>query len=182
MTWMIISVSCPPRGRPLLGGALETLRPPARSGSGWCRPVRYAGENLSGTPDLAPGSGVLRVLVGPESTRGRVRLAAAQIGDLDAVTRAVPADRRDQRLRAVDDLVVDLGDHVPHLQAGLVGGTALLDRAQLRALGQRVAADIGDRDTEPGVGRGLLVGDLVDDRQHLVDRDREAQPDRTALV
>ncbi len=53
-------------------------------------------------------------------------------------------------------------------------------RCALRAA--RLDADVADRDAEPGVGGGLAVAHLVDDRQHLVDGDREAETDRAGLA
>ena len=42
--------------------------------------------------------------------------------------------------------------------------------------------DVADADAEPGVGRRLAVRHLLDDRQHLVDRDREAEADRAVAA
>ena len=58
------------------------------------------------------------------------------------------------------DGVVDLGDHVALLEAGGVGDRAVGDLLDLGALGGDLAGlggDVGDRDAEPGVGRGLAV-------------------------
>src|SRR3954470_2034430 len=108
-------------------------------------------------------SGVLAVGVRAQVGVGGAGLAVAQVGQLDAVTGAMTADGGDQGLGTFDDLVVDLGDHVAVLESGLVGGAAVLHRAQLGSLGEGVAADIDHRHTEACVGGRLLVGDLVDD-------------------
>src|SRR3954447_5562521 len=67
-------------------------------------------------------SGVLGVGVRAQVGVGGAGLAVAQVGQLDAVTGAMTADGGDQGLGTFDDLVVDLGDHVAVLEAGLVGG------------------------------------------------------------
>ena len=75
-------------------------------------------------------------------------------------------------------MVVDLGDHVAGLEAGVRGGGAVVDLLDLGAVGDlRPGAGGGvlDADAEPGVGRGLALDHLVDDRQDLVDRDRRSR-------
>ena len=70
----------------------------------------------------------------------------------------------------------------PRLSPALLAGGAGVDRLDPGAASSRplLLDASADRDAEPGVGRGLALAHLVDDRHDLVDRDREAEADRAA--
>ncbi len=73
----------PPRGRPLLGGAGETLRPETGSGTGWCRPVRYAWEGRLREPAecrISPTNGAVWTQPQPILRSGRSACLAPRTG------------------------------------------------------------------------------------------------------
>src|SRR5215213_5038994 len=74
-------------------------------------------------------SGVAGLGVAAERGLELLGVAAAADRERHGVARAVAADRRDQRFRACDRVVVDAGDHVARPEPGLVAGTVGLDLA-----------------------------------------------------
>src|SRR6478609_11223949 len=117
---------------------------------------------------------------------GRLRPAVALVGQRDLVARLVGPDLTDQRRAALDRSVVELGDHVAGLQPRLGRGTVRGDgRGAARALVRdgRAAGLLLHRHRRAdhrvdGLARlDQLLGDVLG----LVDRDGEAEADRTGL-
>src|SRR5215203_679784 len=138
----------------------------APSGSG-CRMMGVELDRASADP----ASGVALVVSAERHVEG-LRLAVALEGDGDLVAWLVPGDERREVLRTTHRVPVEMGDHVAHLDAGLIRGRAGLhghdNRARL-AVGVRLR-----RDAEQRVLRHFALAQLVDQLARTIDRDREA--------
>ena len=132
----------------------------------------------------------------PSSTLDGLAVVAAEVLDLDLVARLAVEDRVGHVRVALDVLAVDLDDDVAAdtealadlgpagAQAGLVGGTAVDDVLDQRALVDRqvqvlreLLGDRRGRDAEVGALDLAVLLELGNDLLGGVDRDREADAD-----
>src|SRR5690606_10890473 len=96
----------------------------------------------------------------------------------DLLPRSPGADRRDQRVRVVDDAVADLDHDVAPLETRLVGLAVGLDVGDGRA----ALPGVADRGIDEVLCRIADLDDVVGRAPRLVVRDREADTDVSGLL
>ena len=107
----------------------------------------------------------------------RQRRAAARDGQRGALTGGVAAQRTAQRIAGGDSRVVDGGDDVARLQAGLLGAAAAVDGIDIRAVRHVVVLrgarrDGLQRDAKlSAVSHGAVFHQVVCDGHGVIDRD-----------